>query len=453
MRSGAVRGLAVALVVALAALVVPSPATPSARAASPVGVGDIVAGSVGRTSLSLRATYDAFLRLSWARHRIRVDATLTVANTSGAGIDRLELNTIAARLGGMRLDAVTVDGVSVRATRDDQTLTVPLGGILPAGGTTTVRVRFMATLRTTTTGSNWMFAKANGIVDLYRWLPWVSRTTPFSRPNHGDPFVTPVSPSVRVRITTDRRLTLATSGDRVSLSADGLTQVYVAHDVRDFTVTAAADYRITSRVVGDHVVRAYTRPGASGAAFLDATADAFKAIEARLGPYPYRVFRVAQSAGGYGMESPGLIWLPGGVARSNLRYLAAHEAAHQWFYGIVGNDQARQPFADEAAADMVARSVTGTRRASRCATARLDRSIYAYSAACYYETIYVQGGNLIDAARRRIGTAAFWAAMRGYVADHRFGFGSNRALLRALDDATAPDLGATLFAPRFPSIY
>ena len=47
---------------------------------------------------------------------------------------------------------------------------------------------------------------------------------------------------------------------------------------------------------------------------------------------------------------------------SNLRYLAAHETAHQWFYGLVGNDQSSQPFADEAAADFVARSVLGMRR-------------------------------------------------------------------------------------------
>ena len=48
---------------------------------------------------------------------------------------------------------------------------------------------------------------------------------------------------------------------------------------------------------------------------LDAAADAFDVLERRLGSYPHRTFRVAQSAGGYGMESPGLIWIPTGVAR------------------------------------------------------------------------------------------------------------------------------------------
>ena len=413
----------------------------------------IVPGSVNRTSVALDATYEATLRLSWGTRRISVDSTAVIRNTSGGPIDRVELNTIAARLGGMSLTGVSVDGAAVAATVSDQTIVVPLGGILPADATVAIRVRYRATLRSSLSGSNWLFTKANGIADLYRWLPWVSRRIAFDRPNHGDPFETPTSRSVRVRIVSSRPLKFATSGDRVSISADKLTQTFAATNVRDFTVTAATDYRTRSRVVRDSIVRVYYRPGAPGAAMLDAAADAFDAIERRLGGYPHRTFRVAQSAGAYGMESPGLIWIPTGAPRANLRYLAAHETAHQWFYGVVGNDQARQPFADEAAADFVARNVLGARRASRCAKATLDRTIYAYSASCYYEKIYIQGGNLLDNARKRMGSATFWAALRGYVAANAGQISTTERLLDALDDATPIDLGATMFAPRFPKIY
>ena len=88
-----------------------------------------------------------------------------IRDRSGAGIDRLELNTVMPRLGAMRLNRVTVDGAAVPATVDDQTIIVPLGGILPAGGSTNIRVRFGADLRTNLAGSNWLFAKANGIVE------------------------------------------------------------------------------------------------------------------------------------------------------------------------------------------------------------------------------------------------------------------------------------------------
>jgi len=447
------------LVIALLAVVavgVPWPvaAATDGPAGSPVRAAPtaIVPGTAKRTSLALSATYDAKLHIDWTPRRVKVDERIAVTNTSGGPIDRVELNTVAARLGSMRYMSVLVDGTHVAARVSDQTLIVPLGGILPAGASTTLRVRFYATLRTSLGGSNWLFAKANGIIDMYRWLPWISKAVPFTRPNHGDPFVTPVSPFVRVTVQSDRRLVLATTGDQVSVSADGLTRVFEARQVRDFTVTAATDYRTATRKVGATTVKVFYRAGTSGAAMLDAAADALGVLGAKLGAYPYPTFKVVQSAGAYGMESPGLVWIPTGTPSGNLRYLTTHETSHQWFYGLVGNDQSRHPFADEAAADAVTRKILGMRRASHCATGRLDRSIYSYTSACYYEIVYIQGGNLLDTVRTRMGTTVWWNALKSYVAANRYGLVTSRTLLDALDDATPLNLEPT-FRARFPGLY
>jgi aminopeptidase N len=445
---------AVLLAVALAILAaIPSPIVPQARAASPVGVGQIVAGSVGRSSLKLDAVYRSNLKLTWDSRAIWVDSTATIKNTSGVDIDRIELNTIAARLGNIRLRPVTVDGVAVAFSVTGQTIIVPLGGILPVDAVTRIRVRFSARLQDDLAGSHWLFTRVGAIADIYRWLPWVSRRVTFERPNHGDPFVTPSSRDVRVTITSDRRLDLATTGELVSTSSNGRTKVFEAHDVRDFTVTASTNFDTRERRVGDTTVRVWYRPGTRGAAWLDAAADAFAALEARLGPYGYPTFDVVQSAGGSAMESPGLIWIPTGTGASNLRYLAAHETAHQWFFGIVGSDQVREPFTDEALADFAARSILGIRRSSGCPIRPLDRSIYDYTARCYFEIVYIQGGNLINDARQAMGNDLFWATLRGYVEAHRHQLVSTATLLRTLDDATPLDLAALLFASRFPRIY
>ena len=450
-----------ALFVATLVTLAPGTAGP-ARATSPspapqpattlVGTSAITPGTVNRTAVNLTASYSVVLALSYGTRSFAVNSTATITNTSGGPIDRVEFNTIAARLGGMVLRRVEVDGRAVSARVDDQTVIVRLGGILPAGATAKVRVQYRATLRSTLGGSNWLFTKANGIVDAYRWIPWVSRETPFTRPNHGDPFVTPVSPFVRVRIETDRKLVIVSTGERVSVSSNGLTQWFEARNVRDFTVTAAPDFRMRAVTVGSVRVRYLYRSSANAATILDAAADAMRLYQSRLGPYPYSTFKVVQSAGGYGMESPGLIWIPYGVGAANLRYLVSHETAHQWFYGMVGNDQARQPYADEATADFLARDITGTRRGSRCSTGRLDRTIYEYSSTCYYEVVYIQGGNLLHEARRRMGSTAFWSALRTYVADHRYRIVGTSTLLRALDNGTSVDL-SKLFAPRFPKYY
>ena len=51
-----------------------------------------------------------------------------------------------------------------------------------------------------------------------------------------------------------------------------------------------------------------------------------------------------------------------------------------------------------------------------------------------------------------MGSAAFWAALRTYVADHRWELVHTRTLLDALDDATPLDL-ASWWRSRFPSLY
>jgi hypothetical protein len=130
----------------------------------------------------------------------------------------------------------------------------------------------------------------------------------------------------------------------------------------------------------------------------------------------------------------------------------SHETAHQWFYGIVGSNQPSEPYTDEAAADFLARYVLSLRRSSGCATARLDLSIYRYSAACYYEVIYIQGGNFLDDIRRTIGATAFWNGLRGYVAANRFGIVTTKMLLDALDNATPQNL-VPRYHTRFPRIY
>jgi aminopeptidase N len=258
---------------------------------------------------------------------------------------------------------------------------------------------------------------------------------------------------VRVTLDSDVSMRWATSGRQVS--SDGRAKTYLAENVRDFNFTAARDYRVrTGTALGGRVqIRVYTRTLPAGT-LLDWARRSIERFSSRIGRYPYPTYVVAESSrGAIAMESPALTWIPAGTPSSNLPFLVAHETAHQWFYGVVGNDQARQPFADEAAADFVARYVTSTKRASRCPTGRLDHSIYRYTSTCYYEKVYIQGGNLIDAARRAMGSTAFWGALRGYLADHHHGFGSTRRLLDALDDATPRDLRRTLFEDRFPSLY
>ncbi len=413
--------------------------------------GAIVPGSVNRASLAIEARYDVRVNLALGARTMAVGETITVVNRSGGGIDRLELNTVLARLGGLRITSAAVDGRAVTATVRDQTIRLPLGGVLPDGASATVRISFSARFGTRLDASRWLFSAAGGTFAAYRWLPWISRPHPFNRPNHGDPFVTAASPFVRVTITTDRAARIATNGRRTSVSADGRRQVFEASNVRDLTFVADASFGMSQARVGDTRVQVYARTAGARSRLAAQATRWLPKLESLLGPYPWPVLTVAETAGGYAVESPGAIWIPRGAPAGNLSWLVAHEIAHQWFYGVAGNDQATQPFADEAPADFLARYLTGSTRASRCATAALDGSIYAYSSTCYFEVVYVQGGRLLDDVRRHVGNASFFGALRRYAAAHRFGFGSTQALIVALD-AVDPRNLASAWRSRFPRL-
>jgi hypothetical protein len=405
-----------------------------------------------RTSYDMTATYDVRATIGWVSRAVRVDTTIDIVNTSGGPVSRLALNTIAAAIGQMRLGRVLVDGQRVRPRVRGQTILLALPAALAEGASTRVRVAYAGRAGLSTANHDWMWAQRNGVLNLYRFIPWLSRQMPFRRDNHGDPFVTPSSPEVRVALTSDRPLVYATSGERISTS--GLTQTFVARDVRDFNITASPSYAVRSQRTrdGDTLVRVYTIHGRSEL-LMESALRSLRAYEAWIGPYPWPVFNVAESAGGFAMESPALIWMPMlAFTDADVRYITAHETGHQWFYGVVGNDQSTDMFADEALTDFISRTLVGQLRSSTCPRDRFDKPLYAYSGMCYFEVIYVQGSRWLDDLRKRMGDRSFWTAIRRYYADNQFGVSSNERLLEALR-LVAGDWVLPRYRNRFPSLY
>jgi Aminopeptidase N len=436
-------------------------ATPTASPNAPgpvIGppVSAIVPGAVNRSSLDLTASYHVNAAITVASGSLDVTTTIRVRNDSGAPIDRLELNTIAARLGGIRVTSATVDEVPTRVKVTDQTLVVPLGGILPDGASTTVLIEYRAQLRKGTAGSDWMFTRSGGTLALYRWIPWVSRAVPFDRPNQGDPFVLPTSPKVDVELITDLPLILAAPTTEVTEIAAGAGRYwsFSMENVRDVSLVLAPDFHVFAGKADGVPIRVFARSGSNAGQRLIALAKQAVAAQAgRLGvAYPWPSLSVVETIGGTGLESPGLIWIPRSLNTLNRTYMVNHEVAHQWFYGLVGNDQQAEPFADEAAADLLARTVLGTLRPSRCGREALDRSIRAYSSGCYYEVIYVQGGLVLDAIRKQMGTTRFWAAMKTYLKQYRFALAGTKDLLETLRAASSANL-LPLLKVRFPTLY
>ena len=399
-------------------------------------------------SLGLKARYDVAATFGWGNRNVSVDSTARVTNSASSQVSVLAFNLATLRTGRANVGQVTVDGTAAHASVDDQTILVTLPSTLGAGQVASVRIRYTAVLSASPNPNGYTagFARSNGVLTAYRWIPWLSRTTRFDNPSIGEPWVTAVSPSVRVSLTTDQRLTFATSGRRVS--DNGLTQVFVATNVRDFNLSASTTYRSASTTVSGTRITFFYRNLSAGKV-LDMAVRAFRTFTNDVGRYPHPQFTISEVGPWYAMESPSLIWLPSNASKSALPWLVSHEIAHQWFYSTVGNDQAREPFADEALSDFMARNLLSRWPTSKCAPDDLDQTIYELGG-CYAWVIYIQGTLWLRSYRDRVGDRTFWEGLSNYYSNYRYRIGGTRRALDALDAAAGISGG---HEDRFPRLY
>jgi hypothetical protein len=405
------------------------------------------AAAEGPNSLALDATYDVTATLKWSKRKLIVTSTALVSNNTDSAVDALTFNFAPAQIGKMVLTQVRVGDDAAPSVTEDQNVIVTLPAPLEPGQQIPVTIGYRATFGKHSLGKQWLFAKLNGIATAYRWIPWLSRPYDFITPTFGEPFVTRTTPEVRVSLTSDKAgMIFATSGRRTGVA--GRTQTFVANDVRDFNFSASPKYQTRNATWGGIPITYF---------YVDLPVDTLakhtiKALERfsnRVGPYRHAELAVAESHSGYAMESPALIWIPKNSSAGNLRYLVTHEIAHQWFYSAVGNNQANQPFADEAMAEFLTRDLIG-HRASKCAESLLDLRVYDYTKSCYYEVVYVQGDGYLDGYRQRVGDAAFWDGMRRYYERFSSKIAGTRDLLETLDEAARAELlpDAAKYRPR-----
>ncbi|MEJ2884813.1 M1 family aminopeptidase [Actinomycetospora aeridis] len=217
------------------------------------------------------------------------------------------------------------------------------------------------------------------------------------------------------------------------------THTFRADGMRDVAVAVGA-YRVLERDLAGgtrlHLVTPVAGTRVAPERWADEVDGALGRLEELLGPMPQRDLWVAiapsQSSG---IEFTGALQF-GDTAPGELPELVAHELAHQWFYGLVGNDQGRDPWLDEAFTTYAQARVTGTGGSYEVDPARddLGLSMAAWAERGFgpYNTgVYDQGAAVLLAARERAGHDAFDDALRAYLAANAHGVATPDDVARA----------------------
>jgi len=396
------------------------------------------------TSLEVRIAPDHAMVLG--RQRVLLAPDLPVARV----VFRLWANAprVRARGGGIRVLQATIGGAARADLRPGGNLSTLLSLRLPrqvpAGSRLSVDLSWRLRLpagsanRMGHVGSTAWFGSGAPLLAWERGVGWAVEP-PTSL--HGETATSEDGRLADLAVVTDAKdavLATGTPGLVRPLGAGRVVHHFSAASVRDVMV-AAGRFRVVHRLVRGVRLRVGAAPGVpdAPAAVAGRVGAAVVAHATRFGPFPYPDLAVAMLPGmAGGIEFPGAIML--GPLAGHPATLS-HEVAHEWFYGLVGNDQARDPWLDEAFAtyaEALHRN-TGPSYESRTVPAAGVRRVGAPMTyweahpSAYYRSVYVQGAVALLRARRAAGPARFDAALRCYVAQQA------RRVARPADLATA----------------
>lgn len=365
-----------------------------------------------------RSRYVVNVRI--ARPFRSVSGDVTVTFTPNRPTDRLVFrlwpNGPSQLRAGSRLDAghVTSAGVSLRVIRPDPTtLTVRLGRTLEPGEALTVHVPWRLRMPS---GHNDRIARFRGGVRLGTFIPllaWDVRRGWLTDPPArllAESAATPAA-DFDLRVRAPRGLRIFASGTELSRGH------FRARAVRDLAVVVGP-FRVSSATGRVRLRVAFMGSAAAAGTALSLAHAALHELSARYGAYPWRSYTVVfpPDLPFSGIEYPTLSFIGG---RRYLPLLIDHETAHQWFYSLVGNDQARDPWLDETPATWAEARLGAGELPTRAPPPRASRHVGApmsywdRQGGWYYYGVY--GGGV--AALRSLGNDdAVDCALRRYVA-------------------------------------
>jgi hypothetical protein len=250
-------------------------------------------------------------------------------------------------------------------------------------------------------------------------------------------------------------------------TVEGNSRRYNAEQVRNISFAFSPDYVIYAAGDEQVSVQAYilTEHTALGQRAADLVKDAWKRYESLYSDNPRQYISVIEADIDDGMEYDGTFFISDWyfesadkTPKNYFELLLVHETAHQWFYALIPNDPAHQPWLDESLAtysellfleqyhpDLI-NWWWDFRVNAYNPSGFIDSTIYEHNAfRPYVNAVYLRGVSFLDALRQRIGDASFFAFLEAYSkTNDQEVFRTTTKFFRLLDMYTNEDLSGLI---------
>ena len=388
-----------------------------------------------RTNYSFEATLD------YNKHTLLVAESIQYKNTIGNEIQQIQLAVPPNRKNGVfQLDSIIInDVISTEYMLDGVILKLDLNEPIEIGESINIEIVYL--LKPKISGGFLGYsAKCINFSDWYPFIPpyddekgWV-----IHQPAEVGEYL--------VYDMADFDLTLDLTGQDGLVIAGSTQAVPVAvgqyqlqsKDARNITFSVSDRYSVLTKEVEGITVNGYVFEGdeESGWAVVNDSANALQFFGEMFGmPYPHETFTVVESDFSDGIEYDGLYYLSeiyfknyDGSFQNYLSLLSVHETSHQWWFGLVGNDQALEPWLDESLAtyseylyiEHYYPELTDWWWQYRVETyhpsGRVDLTIYDTSdLRTYVNAVYLQGARFLHELRQVLGDDEFFYGLRSYI--------------------------------------
>ena len=429
--------------------------------------------SAPQPSTPSRTNYILYATLDFDARTINVDETIRYYNNTGAALSEIVLSVQPNRYGGVfTLNSILQDSNALTSfSLNDQQLILNLPQTLQPNTATTFTVSFKLNLPAKGDG---LFGYDFNQINLVDWYPFV---VPYSGGwvLHGPmPFGEHL-----VYDSSDIELNIKSGADVIFAASapaeqNGEWTRYRLYGARTFTLSASDEFLVSESAVGSVAIRSYYFNGyqAAGDSILYSAVQAVSIYSAKFADYPYQSLAIVQADIHDGQEYDGLVFLAsdfygqyGGGAKNNLTTIGVHEIAHQWWFGLVGNDQALEPWLDEAMSaysERIFYEYNYPRYGDWWWQFRVDyfgpggyvdTPIYNWgSQRAYVNASYLNGAHFIEDLRVRMGDDNFFRFLKDYASKYARGHVTGYdffATVRANTSADITDLITEYFSQSY----